>query len=235
MRASDAHSWVEVYFPSFGWLTFDPTPPSDEKPPGLFAGLGRYWDWFELQWSEWVINYDFLHQFTLAQNLHRVSLDWTQRLRTAFMNARRIATSRLERWQSRIARAPSGIAGRPLRLLAVFFVTGLLLQPKVRRRLMTLWHLRISSAAEMTPHLATIQYNEMLRLLSRRYPQGRGADPTGICLVVAGRKSVRGRVHELTGMYQAARFGGQASDPRQKASSLLNRHSVVTGLSRSSR
>ena len=89
VRASDAHSWVEVYFPSFGWLTFDPTPPSDEKPPELFARLGRYWDWFELQWSEWVINYDFLHQFTLAQNLHRVSRDWTERLRTAFANARR--------------------------------------------------------------------------------------------------------------------------------------------------
>ena len=37
VRASDAHSWVEAYFPSFGWMTFDPTPPSDEKPPGMFA------------------------------------------------------------------------------------------------------------------------------------------------------------------------------------------------------
>ena len=113
VRASDAHSWVEAYFPSFGWLTFDPTPPSDDTPPGFFAALGHYWDWFELQWSEWVINYDFAHQFTLAQNLHRVSLDWTQRLRTKFMDARRSATDRMERWQSRIVHAPGALPAAP--------------------------------------------------------------------------------------------------------------------------
>ena len=26
MRDLDAHSWVEAYFPSIGWVTFDPTP-----------------------------------------------------------------------------------------------------------------------------------------------------------------------------------------------------------------
>ena len=26
VRASDAHSWVEAYFPGSGWITFDPTP-----------------------------------------------------------------------------------------------------------------------------------------------------------------------------------------------------------------
>ena len=27
VRDFDAHSWVEAYFPSYGWVTFDPTPP----------------------------------------------------------------------------------------------------------------------------------------------------------------------------------------------------------------
>jgi len=27
IRQSNAHAWVEVYFPGIGWLTFDPTPP----------------------------------------------------------------------------------------------------------------------------------------------------------------------------------------------------------------
>ena len=220
VRASDAHSWAEAYFPSFGWLTFDPTPPSDENPPGFFAGLGRYWDWFELQWTEWVINYDFLHQFTLAQNLQRVSLDWTQRLRTAFLDARRIATSRLELWQSRIIRAPAALPVG-LAIVAVLFVTGLLLQPKVWQRLMTLWHLRISSAAAMTPHLATLQYNEMLRLFARRgIRKAPGQTPIEFAASLPDG-NLSAPVHELTGMYQAARFGGQTSDPRQ-ASSLLN-------------
>ena len=121
VRASDAHSWVEVYFPSFGWLTFDPTPPSDEKPRRVLRTLGRYWDWFELQWSEWVINYDFVHQFTLAQNLHRVSRDWTERMQAAFADARRIATDRLERWQSRIVHTPAALPAT-FAIFALLFV-----------------------------------------------------------------------------------------------------------------
>ena len=36
VRASDAHSWVEAYFPGSGWITFDPTPPAPDSGYGLF-------------------------------------------------------------------------------------------------------------------------------------------------------------------------------------------------------
>ncbi len=32
VKGSDAHAWVELYFPMIGWLTFDPTPGSMEGP-----------------------------------------------------------------------------------------------------------------------------------------------------------------------------------------------------------
>jgi hypothetical protein len=32
VKASDAHAWVEVYFPQYGWTTFDPTPSFDSTP-----------------------------------------------------------------------------------------------------------------------------------------------------------------------------------------------------------
>ena len=32
VKASDAHAWVEVYFPGYGWSAFDPTPADDATP-----------------------------------------------------------------------------------------------------------------------------------------------------------------------------------------------------------
>ena len=60
VRARDAHSWVEVYFPNYGWITFDPTP-ADPNP--IRAGAwDDYVDALNLFWSEWIVNYDFSHQ-----------------------------------------------------------------------------------------------------------------------------------------------------------------------------
>jgi len=47
VRASDAHSWVEAYFPGSGWIVFDPTPDASDRDRQFFfpafadCGLGR--------------------------------------------------------------------------------------------------------------------------------------------------------------------------------------------------
>jgi transglutaminase-like putative cysteine protease len=38
VRDTDAHSWVEAYFPPYGWITFDPTPPASPASSQLDDG-----------------------------------------------------------------------------------------------------------------------------------------------------------------------------------------------------
>lgn len=47
VRGTDAHAWVEVYFPQIGFVTFDPTAASAENArgrSGVFAFIGKYID-----------------------------------------------------------------------------------------------------------------------------------------------------------------------------------------------
>ena len=43
IRAADGHAWGEVYFPPYGWLTFDPTPGFEDP---VFAENKPFWSEF---------------------------------------------------------------------------------------------------------------------------------------------------------------------------------------------
>jgi hypothetical protein len=60
IRESDAHSWVEVYFPTYGWVSFDPTPESadPDAEKGVLYFLSSYVDYLKFRWSRYVVDYD---------------------------------------------------------------------------------------------------------------------------------------------------------------------------------
>lgn len=69
-----AHTWVEAWFPRYGWLTFDPTPAAETPPEdsGFFAALDLWVDALRLRWYKWVVEYDLEKQlavYTAAYNL----------------------------------------------------------------------------------------------------------------------------------------------------------------------
>ncbi|MCX7626290.1 MAG: transglutaminaseTgpA domain-containing protein [Candidatus Sumerlaeaceae bacterium] len=61
VRQRDAHSWVEVFFDGYGWMTFDPTPPSGLQRPTpmnpLLLAFTRYYDALKLRWYRTVIDF----------------------------------------------------------------------------------------------------------------------------------------------------------------------------------
>ena len=82
VKQSDAHSWVEVYFPETrSWVTFDPTPSAGRVEPirtGLGAQLQKYAEALELLWFQYVVGYDKQEQRSLAASLHNQVFDYTR-------------------------------------------------------------------------------------------------------------------------------------------------------------
>ncbi|TMB35209.1 MAG: transglutaminase domain-containing protein [Deltaproteobacteria bacterium] len=64
IRAGDAHSWVEVYFPGAGFVPFDPTPSAGRgaRTEGLWPRAVLAWDSLAQRWSRFVIDYDLVAQ-----------------------------------------------------------------------------------------------------------------------------------------------------------------------------
>jgi hypothetical protein len=73
VRQGDAHSWVEAFVDDVGWLTFDPTPPSDAAPKSEIVGFWAYVrDLLEAtsqRWERHVVGYDLNQQVSLFQAL----------------------------------------------------------------------------------------------------------------------------------------------------------------------
>jgi hypothetical protein len=208
VRASDAHSWVEVYFPGSGWVTFDPTPPATENS-GLLSRLAKYIDWIELSWNEWVINYDFGHQVQMAQTLQRSSRNWTQWLRARFERAQVYNRQRLKTMQLR-----HGILGLMLPVALILLLVALRydLIGKAMRRLRLYWNLHTPESAQANPLLASRLYAELLRLLERHGFARRAAQTPLEFAVSVQTRALAPAVSEFTRIYSNARYGGAPCD-----------------------
>jgi protein-glutamine gamma-glutamyltransferase len=209
VRGSDAHSWVEVYFPGNGWQTFDPTPPAPENATGLFSRFSLYADWIELTWNEWIISYDFAHQLSLAQNLQRNSRSWTEGTRKWFEREQRSGKEWIKSWQFRHNALRYVL---PLALVFFLLVLRFDLLPEAFRRLRLFLQLHAPESTHSNPQLASRLYVELLRMLERRGFERRECETPFEFAAAVAEPTLAPAVREFTQIYGRARFGGVPCD-----------------------
>ena len=210
VRASDAHSWVEAYFPGSGWIAFDPTPPSNGSDAGIFSRLNLYLDWMQLTWNEWVINYDFAHQLAMAKNVRQNSTDYSEALRQWFRRMQERGMAGLSEWQRRHAYLSLVFP------VALVFLLVVLRFDWIRsgiRWLALALQMRQPKALRNNPQLASRLYSEMLRILEKRgYTRAETQTPGEFAATLSLQPNLRSAVGEFTSLYAEARFGGAVCD-----------------------
>jgi len=209
VRASDAHTWVEVYFAGYGWITFDPTPAAPAAQRGLMGRLGAYWDWFDLSWNEWVINYDFSHQLTMAQGLKRNSRNWSESARNYFHGLQRRGKNRLKRWQEEHGMLGTAAPVLLAALLMAWSSGGLW---RLARRVRLEWKVRAPGRAREDGQLASLLYMEMMASLERKgWVRKESETPLEFAAGLRA-EGIAPAVGEFTRIYARARYGGVACD-----------------------
>lgn len=208
VRASNAHSWVEVYFPDYGWISFDPTPAA---PAQVHAGWSRamlYVDALASFWREWVINYDVSHQYALGRQATRSSLVWYERVRNWTRRNYEMLLSAARRTQQTITDSPArwSVTGAAITLL-------LLLAANARRAWLALRRRQLAAHPGRSPRMAaTIWYDRMTRMLARRGWRKSPSQTPEEFVISLRDEDLRGQLAQFTEHYERARFGGSAED-----------------------
>jgi len=210
VRASDAHSWVEAYFPGSGWIPFDPTPPSSSDFSGLMARMGMYVDWFQLNWNEWIINYDFAHQIQLSRSVRQGSMDWSESLRAEFRHLQDRGMNSLTSWQESHGQLGLLFPAALVFLLVILRFDWVL---KFIRWLSLTWQLHVSPEMRDNSMLASRLYAEFLRLLERRgFTRAETQTALEFARSLPVHRELVPAVREFTDLYAQARFGDKPCD-----------------------
>jgi transglutaminase-like putative cysteine protease len=216
VRARDAHSWVEVYFPKYGWISFDPTP-ADPNP--IRAGAwDDYIDALSLFWSEWVINYDFSHQVQLVRQVEQTSMDFQQEFlgRTDMLKRRVVeGTFVVEGWL---------MSHKLFMFLFMLIILVALVVsdkgvPLAEIRFFWLWKFGRRELA-LSPRQATLSYQRLLKTLRKKgYLKPAEQTPWEFAQSLSGTRLGSG-VWEFTRLYNQLRFG-QGQVPMARLRQLL--------------
>lgn len=168
VRQSDAHSWVEVYFPETdSWITFDPTPPAGRpgmsEATGLRAQLHKYTEALELFWIQYVVAYDRQEQRTLANSLRS---HWAKQRDEAGRGAASLKASLTgwQGWRAALAASPMLVSTATLAATGVLAIALFVCARRFRRG----WQGRQSRAHSGEERSVIEFYERMTKALASR-------------------------------------------------------------------
>lgn len=185
VRQSNAHSWVEVYFPSSGWVPFGPTPAAPSRKENIIAGrIGRYMGYIRLKWDRYIINFTLQDQVKAAREARRR----TESGREALLNLIKSLRGKVKSERMIL----------PAAILAVAIFSYIFL---IRKR-------RKSVFGPVRKKGLVPFYEEMLRILARKgIMKPEGMTPREFARHVYREKGYSG-VIELTEAFERVRYGG---------------------------
>jgi protein-glutamine gamma-glutamyltransferase len=200
VRQSDAHSWVEVYFPTTrSWVTFDPTPSLGRVEPmrtGFTAQLHKYAEALELFWFQYVVGYDKQEQRSLATSLHNRVFDYG-----------RIASNLLATIQSYLTASALSV------VMVVMGVALILFTLIFGRRWWRLTWGRSAAVADDEATYSSVQFYE--RLLNAMEHRGLARDKHLTPLEFANTLD-SGQALMITRAYNRVRYGNQRLSATEK-------------------
>lgn len=214
VRQRDAHSWVEVFFPEVGWVTFDPSPREafEEQTFAASSWVGKYFDALRMRWNRYVIDYNVGDQVLFAMSLRRQSMAFRQSLGRTWD----LWWFKMHRTVRRLWRQYGYAAGA---VLALVVASLFLLRRVPVGSIGSAWLFQVR--ARRTP---VAFYERMLRLLARRgWPRPPMATAREFASTLADRPRLHAPVVELTTLYERVRFGGVplTSADQRRAAALL--------------
>jgi protein-glutamine gamma-glutamyltransferase len=211
LRASDAHSWVEAFFPGYGWISFDPTPAASVQTRNKWSRVQLYIDAAASFWREWIINYDTSHQRTLgkdAANNSRHLFDdlreWVARQHRSILRSAR--------------RANHSFSNFPVRWLSrlILVVAALLVLFNLRQVIRGIRSRGLRAHPERAPReAAALWYERMVKRTARMGWRKSPSQTPQDFVAAIQESSLQKKVASFTQAYESARFGHSADDAQR--------------------
>jgi hypothetical protein len=249
VRASDAHSWVEVYFSdSDSWIEFDPTPPAginDYSNAGLLGRLRKYLEAAEVLWLDYIVTLDSEQQASMMVELQHRLLGVKDQLLEYYtavkMWFRSSAASFLDRnWSvADILKLLIGFAVAVLLVIGVYVTSAYIKSRGIVstgygpwwHRLFVLPRWRNSRLAARDPRTSAVLFYEQMLSVAAKGGLVKKPEQTPLEFAV---ESGFPQIGEITAVYNRVRFGGANLDNRETAqvAKLLSELKAATRLER---